>query len=552
MDHKRRKKKVKISKIIKTVVSLLLAGSILAAVTIYLKNRVEDTFADETDNGIKSATVESGSISTTVYGTGRLSDDDTNTQSIPEGVEISEVTIKVGDSVKEGDKIAVVDISSVKTAMSETQADIDELDGSLEEAAEEQIEDTITTSVPGRVKKIYAAEGDDVSSVMIANDALMLLSLDGYMALDMSGTHLEVGDVVKILTSDEKSFDGQVDSKSGDTVTILLSDDGPAFEDEVTVIKTTENEDGTENETSIGCGKLYIHDPLSIVGYAGTVKSVSVSENDKVKAEKQLFELENTSYTANYESLLSSRKALEDKLLALVELYRSGAIVSSYEGVVQSIPTVEDDTSETSSADFVFRQDKTMSVSVSIDETDILSLSVGQKVDVSVTSFSEESFTGIITEIDKKGESSDGGTTYTAKVQIGKAEGMLSGMSASAGITIESVDNALIIPVEALKQTSSTAYVYTSYDEETKTLGGMTEVETGLSNSSYVEIKSGLSAGDLVYYREKTANNERTAPGGGHGGGSDQGNEWSFSGSSGSGSSKSRSSGSSSRNRGQS
>lgn len=535
MDHKRRKKRVRISKIIKIVVALVLVGGILAGVTIYLKNRVKDKYAQDTDNGIKSVSVESGSISTTVYGTGRLSDDDTNTQSIPDGVELSEVTVEAGDTVKAGDKIAVVDLSSIKSAMSETQADIDELDGQLEDVAKEEIDDEITSSVPGRVKKIYATEGDDVSSVMIANDALMLLSLDGYMALDISGTDLAVGDDVVIQTSDEKTYDGQVESKSGDTVTIILTDDGPAFEDEVSVIKKTENEDGTESETKIGSGKLYIHDPLSIVGYAGTVKEIPVSENDQVKADKKLIELENTSYTANYESLLSSRKELEEKLLTLVDLYRSGEIVSEYEGVVQTVPATKDDTSGNSSAEFVVRPDMTMSVSVSVDETDILSLSVGQKVDVSVTSISEESFTGTITEIDKTGENSNGVTAYTAKVQIDKVEGMLSGMSASASITIESVDDALIIPVEALKQTSSTAYVYTSYDEETKSLSGMTEVEIGLSNSSYVEIKSGLKEGDVVYYQEKTTNNFGNFPGGNSGSGSFPGNG------SGSGSSKSRS-----------
>ena len=35
------------------------------------------------------------------------------------------------------------------------------------------------------------------------------------------------------------------------------------------------------------------------------------------------------------------------------------------------------------------------------------------------------------------------------------------------------------------------------------TLGGMKEVEIGISNSSYVEITSGLAEGDVVYYQEK-------------------------------------------------
>ena len=223
--------------------------------------------------------------------------------------------------------------------------------------------------------------------------------------------------------------------------------------------------------------------------------------------------MKNTSYTANYEKLLSQRRELEATLLSLVEIYRNGSILAE-----------DEDSSEDTTTYFGLTPDKTMSISVSIDETDILSLSVGQKVDVTVESVGDDTFEGEITAIDKTGTSSDGVTTFTATVQIDKVDGMLSGMSASASITIESVENALIIPLDALKQTSSTAYVYTSYDEESGTLGDMKEVEIGISNSSYVEITSGLSEGDVVYYQEKKSSSSSnfSFPGGGDfpGGGS--------------------------------
>lgn len=69
-------------------------------------------------------------------------------------------------------------------------------------------------------------------------------------------------------------------------------------------------------------------------------------------------------------------------------------------------------------------------------------------------------------------------------------------------IRIEGVDDALLIPVDALHQTSSGYYVYTSYDEDSGEYGGRVDVVPGLSNSSYVEIKSGLAEGDTVYYTE--------------------------------------------------
>ncbi|MCR4730360.1 MAG: HlyD family efflux transporter periplasmic adaptor subunit [Saccharofermentans sp.] len=511
MEHQHRKKKLKKSTVINILVSLLAAALVLTGVVIYLQKKVKSQFAKSSEAEIKTATVESGSISTTVYGKGRLQDDDVETQEVPTSVKLTELKVEVGDTVKKGDIIATADLSTVLSAMSETQASIDSLDKDIKDASDDTVSEKITTTVAGRVKKLFAQKNDDVSAVMINHNALALLSMDGYMAVDIDASALVAGDKVKVTTSKNKTYDGTVEAKSGSKATIILTDDGPAYGDTVTV----KTKDGTE----LGTGELYIHDQLAIVGYAGMIKSVSVSENQKLSAGKEVFQLKDTAYTANYEQYLSERKDLEKTLLSLTAIYRSGALTADYDGTIKAVPDLEesDDSSEDTNTVFEICPDKTMTVSVSIDETDILSLSVGQKVDVTVTSISEETFEGEIKEIDKTGTSSNGVTTYTASIQLEKAEGMLAGMSASASISITSVENALIIPVDALNKTSSTAYVYTTYDEENETFGGMTEVECGILNSNYVEIKSGLKEGDTVYYKEKTTYNFQMP--GGFGGG---------------------------------
>ncbi len=143
-----------------------------------------------------------------------------------------------------------------------------------------------------------------------------------------------------------------------------------------------------------------------------------------------------------------------------------------------------------------------MTVSISVDETDILSLELDQEATVTVDALDGEAVEAVVSQIDTTATSSGGVTVYTVTVTLDKAENMLSGMSADVSIIIEGVDDALLIPSDALNQTSSTSYVYTSYDEETGELGGMVEVTTGLNNGSYVEITDGLDEGDTVYYFE--------------------------------------------------
>ena len=91
---------------------------------------------------------------------------------------------------------------------------------------------------------------------------------------------------------------------------------------------------------------------------------------------------------------------------------------------------------------------------------------------------------------------------YSAVVVLDKQEGMLPGMTADVDVKIQGVKDALIIPVDALHQTSAIYYVFTSYDEETMQYGDRVEVTVGMRNSNYVQITSGLDVGDTVYYTQ--------------------------------------------------
>ena len=189
-------------------------------------------------------------------------------------------------------------------------------------------------------------------------------------------------------------------------------------------------------------------------------------------------------------------------MLELLQIYKDGAVLATMDGSVNSVD-YEQGTAYTTEIPLVtISPDESMSVTISVDEMDILSLELGQQVTVSVGSLDDATFVGTLTEIDKTATSSSGVTTYSAVITLDKDAQMLPGMTADVAVRIEGVDNAIIIPIEALHQTSTNAFVYTQYDEETKEYSGMVEVTVGISNSSYVEITSGLNEGDTVYYTE--------------------------------------------------
>jgi len=120
-----------------------------------------------------------------------------------------------------------------------------------------------------------------------------------------------------------------------------------------------------------------------------------------------------------------------------------------------------------------------------------------------VDSIGEEVYPGTVTEISKKADTATGVTQYSAEVLLDKVHGMLPGMTADVDVKIQGSDNALIVPVDALHQTSTGAFVYTAFDEETQQYGGKVDVVPGMQNDEYAEILSGLQEGDTVYYTKQ-------------------------------------------------
>lgn len=491
---KRRKRR----RVIITVVLLLLliiAG--VAGAVIYLRARVRTQFAAATAE-VKSAQAVTGRISSDVSGSGSLSYMDFQDAAIPAAVTVEELLISPGETLSAGDVIARVDLSSVMTAMADTQSALEDLDDQISDAKSDAVSSQISASVPGRVKCVYAQQGDGVMDVMMEHGALAILSLDGLMTVTIEAD-LEAGSAVTVQTG-ETSYAGTVESSISGKTVVNLTDNGPLYGAEATVLDDSGN--------VLGTGTLAIRTPLAITGYAGTVSWVSVRENQQVFSGSSLFSLKDTGYTVNYDVLLRSREQTEQTMATLVELLRDGCVKAPMDGIVTSVAdlsslTYSDDGTEIILATMAPKEQ--VSVSVAVDETDILSLELGQSAQVTVSSIGDDVYAGTVTEISKIGTTTSGVTQYTAVVTLDKAEQMLAGMTASVDIQIQGVDDVVLIPVDALHRTRDTAYVYTSYDEQLQEYGGMVEVVTGTSNSSFVEIVSGLKEGDTVYYTEKAA-----------------------------------------------
>lgn len=158
----------------------------------------------------------------------------------------------------------------------------------------------------------------------------------------------------------------------------------------------------------------------------------------------------------------------------------------------------------TSSGAFTIVGTDAWSVSVSVGESDVANLAVGNQVEMTSDDLSETVF-GIVTEIGKLPSSSSGSVTYPVTIEVtGTPTGLFDGVSVDVSIIYSRRTDVLTVPAAAVTQntdgTATVELVTASDDDGNPTETTTTTVELGETSSSSVEIVSGLSEGDVVQY----------------------------------------------------
>lgn len=135
---------------------------------------------------------------------------------------------------------------------------------------------------------------------------------------------------------------------------------------------------------------------------------------------------------------------------------------------------------------------------VYLDETDLDKVAVGFEVEVIFDAIPDEVFTGQIIEVDPALASVSGVSAVKALVQLedfNKPQTLPIGLNASVDVIGGRAENAILVPVEALRELGPNEYaVFVMTNGEPK----LRIVSVGLVDFTLAEITSGLDAGEVV------------------------------------------------------
>ncbi len=463
-------------------------------------------------------TIGRGDLTKSVTGTGTLSIARVEDMALPYAVTVTETLVEEGDNVAAGQALMKIDTAALQTTIDTLQTELDTTESEIATLSDDyKRAEYLKLGMDCRVKEVYIQNGDYIEDVMAEKGSIALLSLDGLMYVDVPVIEgLDILDTMKV-TIGNRTTQGTVRAISGATMSISFSDEYGAQGEEA-IIKV-----GTEEKAK---GSCYIHMPYYLTTSAqGYIELVNLEVNAKKYSGNRICYLNNIPMSATYTALQSTRETQQKQIAEMKKLLNAGVITATEAGVVSTIvaPSATEQAAYTVLASLYVGDEKEMVISV--DELDIISVKVGQNVDIAMDAIEDKTYPATVTKVSQIGTASGGVTVYNVTLTIEGDERLRFGMNGTATIHIEELNDVLLVPLNALNSSRGESYVWLkSASANSDEPGVRTAVQTGLSDENYAQVLSGLNEGDVILVtREADDSSTTTMNFGGFGGGMDFG-----------------------------
>lgn len=443
--------------------------------------------------------------------------------------EVLEAPFEEGGTVHKGDLLFRIDSTDVETAIEQARLSLEtarlNYQQLLKNQADSQKNATVTATASGVITELYVDEGDMVSAGAPIADILdrdnMKLTVPFHSA---DAAALYVGEPATV------TVDGTLETISGSIDSIAATDSvgpGGTLVRNVTLLVPNP---GALSDTSSGTAAVGIAASASsgafeygeskqvVAKTSGELESLTVKEGDRVTEDQVIGAFDQTDMETQIQNAAIQVQNAELTLRNAQDSLEDYSITSTIDGTVIEKNYEVGDTLDTSNASTtgiaypaVIYDMSALTFDISVNELDINKIQVGQEVEITASAVEGQTFTGKVDKVNINGTTANGSTNYPVTVLVdGTPEELKPGMNVSARIVVEDAGNVLCVPVETVSRgengTSTVLVAGPGALDEQGNLADPSKLEArevtlGRSDDAYVEILSGLEAGETVYSR---------------------------------------------------
>ena len=490
-------------KIIAIVVIIVIIAAAVKSCGLGEKT-AENTSTYTFDTAVRTSIIES------LSGTGTLEPADKYTVTTLLKGDILTDSFEEGDIVEADQVLYQIDSSDMQTTIERAEISAKSAQRSYETAVKDLDNLNVKTKVGGVVTDVLVEVGDQVSAgqeiAKVRDSATMTIELP--FPADEADTFY-IGQSAQVtLYGSFETLSGKVESISGASevkagnkivknVTISVENPGAISEEQIATAEV-----GTSGSTQ--SGKFKYNENRSVnAEVSGEVVAIVNDEGSEVSSGSTIIRLESDNVTNSVQAASDSVKDAQLSLENQYETLEDYTIKSPIKGTVIEKKKKAGDTIDSNAELCTIYDLSYLKMTMNIDELDISKVKVGQEVTVTADAVQGQTFKGKVTKINMAGTTTNGVTTYPVEVQIENTEGLLPGMNVSTEIIVNQVEDVVAIPVGAVVRGDKVLVKTgnTSTDDPTVPAGyEYVNVETGVSNDQYVEIKSGINEGDEIAY----------------------------------------------------
>ena len=200
------------------------------------------------------------------------------------------------------------------------------------------------------------------------------------------------------------------------------------------------------------------------------------------------------------DDLKDALESAQEEIKTTLKQYEDYQIIANFDGLVTKVEmqvwdSISSSNNSSSTEKYIYVETPNLlQVTLDVDQIDIVKISVWMPVQVVLDALSDQTFTGVISEIDTMSESS----SYKASVVFQKHsddQKVLGGMSASVKVTLEQATDTIIVPSPAIADNVNGEKIVRlkKWDQRVDQV-----VEIGISDDANTQILSGLKVGDVI------------------------------------------------------
>lgn len=393
--------------------------------------------------------------------------------------EVLAVNVEAGDTVQEGDVLAVLDDTMAQLSMKNAQLQLDNAERAYNLSYGDAASTLNDMQTDSNLDKAADGVDDLQESLVDAMDNLqyykdMLADEEAELA-DIKEEYDYVDDVDEIKDYAEDNFDPNNPKEAADYADAMARYQEAATKAGTTEAKISKYKEAIDTlEETIHTIQKNIDSTYN--SYSQAVTSSNLSNGELREEQKKV----------SQNSISAAQLGIEQAQESL-DAYTITATIS---GVIEAVNVSEHDYATSSGAAFVISNKDAMVATFYVSEDIRNTFTTGQAVSVEKDG---KEYSGEIIEIGSAVDQSTGLFKVKASVK-GDTSSLLSGTKATVTTDTYHENNAIIIPYDSVYYDGTDAYVYTVVDGKAQ----KTYVTTGLYDTESIVITEGLSATDML------------------------------------------------------